>query len=68
MAVSPRLSPKTQRALARYCKMHGITKIQALKRGIALLLRHEGERAHHPAFIAFERLRARLSACPGKRP
>jgi hypothetical protein len=61
MSVSARLSPKTQLALARYCKVHGITKTQALERGIALLLRHEGRGAHHPAFISFERLHARLS-------
>jgi hypothetical protein len=57
MAVSVRLVPKTQLALARYCKAHGLTKTEALERGIALLLKHEGKRAHHPAFAAFQRLK-----------
>jgi hypothetical protein len=61
MAVSARLGSKTQLALARYCKTHGITKTQALQRGIALLLQHEGARTQHPAYAAFERLRDRLA-------
>jgi hypothetical protein len=56
MAVSVRLVPKTQLALARYCKANGLTKTEALERGIALLLKHEGKRAQHPAFAAFQRL------------
>jgi hypothetical protein len=61
MAVSARLGPKTQLELARYCKAHGLTKTEALERGIALLLRYEGSRAHHPAFTSFVRLREQLS-------
>lgn len=57
MSVSARLSPKTQLALARYCKAHGLTKTEALERGIDLLLRHEGGGAHHAAFLAYRRLR-----------
>lgn len=64
MAVSARLGTKTQLALARYCKAHGLTKTEALERGIALLLQHEGLRARHPAFTSFERLRDRLSRAP----
>ncbi len=60
MAVSARLGPKTERALARYCKIHGLTKTQALERGIALLTQREGATASHPAYAAFERLFARL--------
>jgi len=62
MAVSARLRTKTQLALARYCKAHGLTKTQALERGIALLIQHEGAKAQHPAYAAFERLRGRLDA------
>jgi hypothetical protein len=61
MAISARLDPKMQLALARYCKTHGLTKTQALERGIALLLHSEGARAHHPAFESFERLRSRFA-------
>ena len=61
MAVSVRLVPKTLLALTRYCKAHGITKTEALERGIALLLKHEGRRAQHPAFTAFQRLSEQLS-------
>ena len=57
MSISARLSPKTQLALARYCKAHGLTKTQALERGIDLLLRHEGQGAHHRAFLAYRQLR-----------
>jgi hypothetical protein len=48
MAISARLSSKIQLALARYCKAHGLTKTEALERGIQLLLRYEGERAIPP--------------------
>jgi hypothetical protein len=67
MAVSARLRTKTQLALARYCKAHGLTKTQALERGIALLIQHEGAKAQHPAYAAFERLRNRLDAAPATR-
>jgi hypothetical protein len=65
MAVSARLGTKTQLALARYCKAHGLTKTQALERGIALLIQHEGARAQHPAYASFERLRDGLSRTTG---
>ena len=61
MAVSARLGTKTQLALARYCKAHGLSKTQALERGIALLMQHEGAKAQHPAYVAFVRLRDRLA-------
>jgi hypothetical protein len=61
MAISARLSSKTQLALIRYCKAHGLTKTEALERGIQLLLRSEGEGAHHPAWTSFQRLRIQRS-------
>jgi len=61
MSISARLPAKTLRALERYCKTHGITKTEALDRGIALLLNEERESAHHPAFDAFVRLRRQLT-------
>lgn len=61
MPVSVRLVPKTLLALTRYCKANGLTKTQALERSIALLLKHEGPRAEHPAFTSFQRLRGELS-------
>jgi hypothetical protein len=67
MSVSARLNPKTQLALARYCKAHGLTKTEALERGIALLLRDEGEGAHHPTFLAYQRLRGQNSAVASER-
>jgi hypothetical protein len=57
MSISARLTPKTLLALARYCKAHRLTKTAALERGIALLLRHEAEGTHHPAFLAYQRVR-----------
>jgi hypothetical protein len=66
MAISARLPLKTQRALARYCRRHGITKTEALERGIAFLLQEEKRQEKHPAFVAFERLRAELRAVPAR--
>jgi hypothetical protein len=66
MAASARLSPKSQLALARYCKSRGITKTQALERGIALLLQHDGASAHHPAFEAYQRLQGEFARAPHK--
>lgn len=65
MAVSARLGTKTQLALARYCKAHGLSKTQALERGIALLIEHEGAKAKHPAYLSFQRLRDRLAQADG---
>ena len=67
MAISARLNSKTQLALLRYCKTHGLTKTQALERGIGLLLRHEGGGAHHPAFLAYRRLREEKFSPTGAR-
>jgi hypothetical protein len=64
VAVSARLTIKTQLALARYCKAHGLTKTQALERGIALLIQHDGAGARHPAYSSFERLLDRLPHTP----
>ncbi len=64
MAVSARLGTKTQLALARYCKAHGLTKTQALERGIALLIQHDSAGAKHPAYTSFERLLDRLPRSP----
>lgn len=66
MAISARLSHKVQLALIRYCKAHGLTKTEALERGIDLLVASEGGRAGHPAFAAYERLRPRLAAAAPK--
>ena len=59
MSISARLAPKTLHALTRYCKSHGLTKTQAIERGIALLLR-EPRNDKHAAFVSFERLRENL--------
>jgi hypothetical protein len=59
MSVSARLNPKTRTALTRYCKNLGVTKTQAIERGIHLLLR-DSQDAKHSAYLAFERLRERL--------
>ena len=62
MATSARLAPKTLLALQRYCKAHGVTKTQALEQGIALLLRYEGQRGKHPAYLAYLSQRGQPSA------
>lgn len=50
-----------QIALARYCKTHGLTKTEALERGLDLLLAREAQGKQHPAFDAYERLRPQLT-------
>lgn len=62
MSISARLRPKMQIALVRYCKTHGLTKTEALERGLDLLLASETEGKRHPTFDAYERLRPRLTA------
>lgn len=62
MTISARLKPRTELALARYCRTHGLTKTQALERGIALLLEDTRGRRQHPAWVAFERLREEFAA------
>jgi hypothetical protein len=59
MAVSARLSSRTRLALDRYCRNRGVTKTEAIERGIELLMREEREESH-PAYAAFERLRSEL--------
>lgn len=60
MAISARLNSKTQIALMRYCRRHGLSKTQAIERGIGLLLSEQGASAYHPAFLAYRRLRVPL--------
>jgi hypothetical protein len=60
VAISARLAAKTQLALARYCKARGITKTEALERGIKLLMQEEGM-PHHSAYTAWLRLQGKFS-------
>ena len=55
------LKATTQLAFERYCKAKGITKTQALERGIKLLLQEEYLR-HHSSYSAFLRMQDRLTA------
>jgi hypothetical protein len=62
MTVSARLESKTKLALARYCKAQGLTKTQAIERGIHLLLKEENSVEKHSAYLAYLRLEGRLEA------
>ena len=64
MGTSARLSAGTEQALKRYCKRHGITRTEALERGIGLLV-SEPDDNRHPAWIAFEHIRGRLPSAQG---
>lgn len=61
MTISARLDAKTQLALTRYCKARGISKTQAIERGIRLLL-EEKSMDKHPAYAAYLRLQSQLDA------
>ena len=67
MTVSARLSREMQLALTRYCRAHGLTKTQAIERGLAMLRSSEGQRDRHPAFAVYKRLRPQLGATADSR-
>jgi len=56
VTVSARLTRKTVAALARFCSARGITKTEALERGVALLLDRD-RRGAHPAYAAYRQLK-----------
>ncbi len=62
MAISARMNPRLQLALTRYCRAHGLSKTQALERGVSLLLSAEGEGEGHPAYTAYRRIRPQLGS------
>lgn len=51
MAVSARLKRSTSARLTRFCRARGISKTDAIERGLALLL--EEDRGQHPAYLAY---------------
>jgi hypothetical protein len=55
MAISARLRRKTEAALTRFCRARGITKTEAIERGIGLLL-DQDRRGAHPAYVAYRQL------------
>lgn len=60
MSISARLRPQAELALKRYCRNRGISKTEAVERGLELLLRTEqGDK--HSAWLAFDRIRPSLS-------
>ncbi len=51
MAVSARLKRSTSARLTRFCRASGISKTEAIERGLELLL--EEDQGHHPAYLAY---------------
>lgn len=62
MAISARMNPRLQLALVRYCKVHGLSKTQALERGVSLLLSSESQGEGHPAYVVYQRMRPHLGS------
>lgn len=60
MPTSARLSDELKSRLAAYCAQHGVSKTEVIERGLELLLELEDETGKHPAFIAYQRVAARL--------
>ncbi len=55
MAVSARLKRETEARLTRFCRAKGISKTEAIERGIELLIEQDRGQAH-PAYLAYRRL------------
>jgi hypothetical protein len=49
------LRRKTEAALTRFCRARGITKTEAIERGLALLL-DQDRRGEHAAYVAYRQL------------
>lgn len=55
MAVSARLKRETEAKLTRFCRARGISKTEAIERGVDLLIANDRGDAH-PAFLAYQQL------------
>ena len=56
MTVSARLCSSTKASLTRFCKDKGITKTEAIERGIEMLLSKD-KTDLHPAYAAYKQLK-----------
>jgi len=55
MAVSARLKRSTSARLTRFCRARGISKTEAIERGLALLL--DEDQDQHAAYLAYLQLK-----------
>ena len=60
MPTSARLNDELKSRLAAYCAQHRVSKTEVIERGLELLLEREDETGKHPAFVAYQRVAARL--------
>lgn len=67
MPTSARLSRELESRLAAYCAQHGVSKTEVIERGLELLLELDDETGKHPAFVAYQRIAARLRPAPKRR-
>jgi len=56
MPISARLKRATEVKLAAYCEQHGVSKTDAIAKGLQLLFEFDRNAGHHPAFVAFQRI------------
>ena len=56
MAVSARLKREVHARLTRFCRARGISKTEAIERGLELLLEQDRGQAH-PAYLAYRQLK-----------
>ncbi|MGH8701839.1 MAG: hypothetical protein ACREVR_11790 [Burkholderiales bacterium] len=68
MAVSARLRRDIDAKLKRFCSTRGISKTEAIERGLELLIEQDRSQAH-AAYLAYRHLKLvpERSAPPGKR-
>ena len=67
MPTSARLSNELESRLAAYCAQHGVSKTEVIERGLEMLLELGDETGKHAAFVAYQRIAARLRPEPKRR-
>lgn len=66
MAVSARLRREVDAKVTRFCRSRGISKTEAIERGIGLLMEQDREHAH-PGYVAYQQLKLVPEEPAGKR-
>lgn len=64
--MSARLRREVDAKLTRFCRARGISKTEAIERGIGLLMEQDREHAH-PAYVAYQQLKVVPEEPAGRR-